>query len=284
MNSTLNALRAGLSRGWIEFTLSFRSAQELFGYLYMPLLFLGMAIAFNSTGMADDEGHPIGAVVLSGGAAFFLVMLGVTTVLQVLANEREDGTLLRAKAVPRGLLGYTVGKSVHVAAMSVTAMALMVVPGLLFVDGFGFERWTDALILLWVCVLGMLALAPIGAIIGSFITNPRMGVTLAVLPTILIVMASGLMFPFEFMPDWVQVVGQILPVYWLGLGIRAAMLPDSYAALELAGSWQLPQVAGVLAVWALVGLVAAQWVLRRMARRESGSRVQAAREEAMKRA
>ena len=62
------------------------------------------------------------------------------------------------------------------------------------------------------------------------------------------------------------------------------MLPEAHAALELAGSWQLPQVAGVLAVWALGGLVVAQWVLRRMARRESGSRVQAAREEAMKRA
>ena len=282
MNADLNAVRAGLSRGWIEFLLSFRSGQELFGYLYMPILFVGLAITFDTVGLG--EGEPIGAIVLSGGAAFFLVMLGVTTVFQILANEREDGTLLRAKAVPRGLLGYTVAKSVHVAAMSITAMALIVVPGLLFVEGFGFQDWIDLVTLLWVCVLGMLALAPIGAILGSFITNPRMGLTLAMLPTIAIIMVSGLVLPFEFMPGWVQTIGQVLPVYWLGLGVRSAMLPEAHAALELAGSWQLPQVAGVLAVWALVGFVVAQWVLRRMARRESGSRVQAAREEAMKRA
>ncbi|SIO85808.1 ABC transporter permease [Nocardiopsis sp. JB363] len=282
MNADLNAVRAGLSRGWIEFLLSFRSGQELFGYLYMPILFVGMAITFDTVGLGDGE--PIGAIVLSGGAAFFLVMLGITTVFQVLANEREDGTLLRAKAVPRGLLGYTVAKSVHVAAMSITAMTLIVVPGLLFVEGFGFQDWTDLVTLIWVCVLGMLALAPIGAILGSLITNPRMGVTLAMLPTIAIIMISGLLLSFEFLPGWVQTIGQVLPVYWLGLGVRSAMLPEAHAALELAGSWQLPQVAGVLAVWALVGLVVAQWVLRRMARRESGSRVQAAREKAMKRA
>lgn len=282
MNADLNAVRAGLSRGWIEFLLSFRNGQELFGYLYMPILFVGMAITFDTVGLGDGE--PVGAIVLSGGAAFFLVMLGVTTVCQVLANEREDGTLLRAKAVPRGLLGYTVAKSVHVATMSLTAMALIVVPGLLFVEDFGFQDWTDLVTLLWVCVLGMLALAPIGAILGSFITNPRVGLTLAMLPTIAIIMVSGLVLPFEFMPGWVQALGQTLPVYWLGLGVRSAMLPEAHAALELAGSWQLPQVAGVLAVWALGGLVVAQWVLRRMARRESGSRVQAAREEAMKRA
>ncbi|WP_431888856.1 ABC transporter permease [Nocardiopsis alba] len=284
MNPTLNAVRAGLSRGRIEYGLSFRNGQELFGYLYMPALFLGLALIFQTMGLGEGEVQMPGAFVLSGGLAFSLTILGIATVLQTLASEREDGTLLRAKAVPRGLLGYTVAKSTHIAAVAVTMALLTVVPGLLFVDDFGFERWTDVLVLIWVCVLGVLALAPIGAIIGALVGNARMGASLAMLPTVVVLMFSGLVMPLPLMPDWMLDIGRLLPVYWLGLGLRAALLPDSYAAFELAGSWDLPLVAGVLAGWAVVGLLLAQWVLRRMVRKQSGSRVQEAREKAMKRA
>jgi ABC-2 type transport system permease protein len=66
--------------------------------------------------------------------------------------------------------------------------------------------------------------------------------------------------------------------------MRAALLPAGLASVELDGSWRLPYVLLVLVVWSVIGLVAAPAVLRRMARRESGSRVAARRERAMLRA
>jgi ABC-2 type transport system permease protein len=51
--------------------------------------------------------------------------------------------------------------------------------------------------------------------------------------------------------------------------------------VEIDGSWRLPLVFLALALWAVLGLAAAPPVLRRMARRESGSRVAARRERAM---
>ena len=85
-------------------------------------------------------------------------------------------------------------------------------------------------------------------------------------------------------PGWLQVVGQAFPMYWLGLGMRAALLPSHLAAVEIGGSWRLPYVFLALALWSLLGLAAAPPVLRRMARRESGSRVAERRERAMLRA
>jgi ABC-2 type transport system permease protein len=81
--------------------------------------------------------------------------------------------------------------------------------------------------------------------------------------------------------NWLQAVGQVFPIYWLGLGMRAALLPPGLASVELYGSWRLPIAILVLALWSVLGLVAAPAVLRRMARRESGSRVAARRERAM---
>jgi ABC-2 type transport system permease protein len=70
-------------------------------------------------------------------------------------------------------------------------------------------------------------------------------------------------------------------MYWLGLGMRAALLPPGLAPVEIDGSWRLPLVFLALALWSVAGLAAAPAVLRRMARRESGSRVAARRERAM---
>ena len=83
------------------------------------------------------------------------------------------------------------------------------------------------------------------------------------------------------MPGWLEGIAQVFPVYWLGLGMRSALLPPSAASVEIAGSWRTPQTAAVLGAWVVAGLVIAPLVLTRMARRESGSRVAQRRERAL---
>jgi ABC-2 type transport system permease protein len=104
------------------------------------------------------------------------------------------------------------------------------------------------------------------------------------LPLMGLVAISGIFYPISGYPEWLQSIGHVFPVYWLGLGMRSALLPDSMAAVESGGSWQHLETFGVLGAWAVVGLVAAPIVLRRMARRESGSTVAARRERALQRA
>jgi ABC-2 type transport system permease protein len=64
------------------------------------------------------------------------------------------------------------------------------------------------------------------------------------------------------------------------VGLRAALLPSHLASVEIDGSWRLPYVFLVLALWSVLGLAAAPPLLRRMARRESGTRVAERRERA----
>ena len=92
---------------------------------------------------------------------------------------------------------------------------------------------------------------------------------------------SGIFFPIQQLWGWVQAVAQVFPMYWLGLGMRSAFLPDSAAALELGESWRTAQTVLVLGTWAVVGALVTPMVLRRMARRQTGSQVQAAREAAV---
>lgn len=281
MSPATNAVRLGVARGWIDFLRLSVTPGEIFGYLFYPLVFVGLAagttLEYNETGTDGS------AYLMTGGVAFLLANT-LLLVAQTIGTEREDGTLLRAKALPHGMLGYTVGKSLQLLLTSAVSLTLIHVAALVMVDGFVIQGWTGLLTLLCFCALAIMALAPYGAILGSLTTNPRMTVAVAMMSMLGLTVVSGLFYPLEILPAWAGVIGMVFPLYWAGVGLRAALLPEARLAFESTGAWELPQAAGVLMVWAVVGFLVAPWVLRRMARRESGSRVGEARERAMKRA
>ena len=94
---------------------------------------------------------------------------------------------------------------------------------------------------------------------------------------------SGIFYPLTAMPVWLQWVGQSSAIYWLGLGMRSGLLPDAAAASEVAGSWRTWETVGALSAWTMLGLAIAPLLLRRMARRESDSRVADRRDRALQR-
>jgi ABC-2 type transport system permease protein len=198
-----------------------------------------------------------------------------------LAMEREDGTLLRHKAIPHGLRGYFTGQLVLHGAGMVPQLLIILVPSLLLFDDVMSGGSSGWLTVLWLLPLGFLATMPIGMIIGALVPNTQKVGTWGMLPILVLTGISGIFFPIQELWGWVQVVAQAFPVYWLGLGMRSAFLPDSAAALEIAGSWRTGWTALVLAVWAAIGWILTPIVLRRMARRQSGSQVAAARDAAV---
>ena len=273
-------LRAGVARGGIELRHTFTTATDLWTYLFPSVLLLG-TIFFMRDAHVPGTTFSLGARTLPSSFGMSLAFSGLVTVAQLLLVDREDGTLLRAKATPRGMSGYLIGKIVLVGGMTLIGFVIQLVPGLFLVDGLhvGPGGW---LTLLWLVPLAFVATMPLGAVLGSLFENPR-NMGLIMLPIIGLVAISGIFYPITSMPGWLQGVAQVFPIYWLGLGMRSAFLPDSLAAVELGHSWRHLEMFGVLALWAVAGLLIAPAVLRRMARRESGSAVAARRERAMAR-
>ncbi|MEV0089193.1 ABC transporter permease [Saccharopolyspora sp. NPDC050642] len=272
------AARAGLQRGWIEFRQTLTTALDLWGYLF-PTVILLVVMSFQSG--STVAGFSLGAMTLPGALGMGIGFAGLINIAQLLTVEREDGTLLRAKATPDGMLGYLIGKITLVGCMSLVSLLVLLVPGLVMFDGLatGVDTW---LTLAWVLVLGLVATMPIGAIIGSLFSSPR-SLGMVMVPMMGLIAISGIFYPITEYPQWLQWIAQAFPMYWLGLGMRSALLPDAMAAAEIGESWRHLETVGVLGLWAVIGLVVAPVVLRRMARRESGSSVAARREKAIQR-
>jgi ABC-2 type transport system permease protein len=201
----------------------------------------------------------------------------------VLATEREDGTLLRLKSVPGGMTGYVSGQLTRNCLETAFSMTILLVPASFLVSGLTANGIGGVMEALGFILLGLFAVLPLGFIVGSVFKNPRSVGGWGMLAMGAIVWVSGIFSPLATAAGWMQVVGQLTPTYWLGLGLRSALLPESAAAVEIDGSWRTLATVGVLLLWAVAGFLLAPPLLRRMARRESGSSVAARREKALQR-
>lgn len=279
MSPAMTAVRAGLVRGRIEFRQVLTNAEDLVGILLPNAVFV-LVMFFMRGSEVPGTDFSLGSTMIPGVLGMSVVYTGMIGIAAQLTVEREDGTLLRCKAVPNGMLGFLVGKVCATSGTALLGLALILIPGLLLFDGLatgGFASW---LTLLWVLVIGLLATMPLGAVVGSLTTSSR-SLGLVMMPFMALVAISGVFYPITALPEWVQWIGQVFPVYWLGLGMRSALLPDALSSVEISGSWRHLETLGVLGIWAVIGFALAPAVLRRMARRESGSVVEARREKAM---
>lgn len=280
-NPTSVAVRAGLSRGWIEFKQSMTSSGDVISFLVMTGGLL-TAVVLNRQTQVSGTGFSLGTAMLVSVLALDVGWYGVLTMADRLVYEREDGTLLRAKAIPNGTLGYLVGKVVSISGQIVCALAVTLFAGAFLVSGLATARPGSWLTLIWVLALGLLSLLPLGAVLGALFPNTR-ATALIILLLAGLASISGIFAPITRLPEYLQWIGQVFPLYWLALGMRSALLPHSMAAAEIGHSWRQLETCGVLSAWAIAGLIAAPVLLRRMARRESGSSVAVRRERAMQR-
>lgn len=279
MNALLRNGRLGIERGWIEFKQFLRNPQEMVWMLIMTIIFVAVMWFQRNK---QIEGMSLALLTLPSLLGMLVAQAGFSGTAGVISYDREDGTLLRAKAIPQGIVGYIVARTVYLLNTTVINLIAVFVPALFFVQGLASIGFGGVLTIIWLFLLGLFATAPYGAIIGSLVKSSGSGFGLTFLPLIGLVGISGIFYPVTALAGWLQAIAQVFPVYWLGHGFRSVFLPGTGTA-ELQGSWQLGTAALVLSAWAIVGFMFAPRVLRRMARRESGSTMQAHKEQVMQR-
>ena len=132
MNRKLHAIRVGLgSAVWTEFKQSIRSPQDQVFYLFTALAVLVYLLSApqRPRSRAPTLAFPSLALPsILGGLIAFGVVIGPA---YALAMEREDGTLLRSKAVPHGMLGYC-----HRPARPTTRSALLPMLTVILIPSF----------------------------------------------------------------------------------------------------------------------------------------------------
>lgn len=272
------AVLAGLSRGLIETRQSFTETANVIGHMFPSLMYVVVLLVTRRFPVPGTD-FSAATVTLPGLLAMSIIFGWLSAPATIITANREDGTLLRAKAIPHGMLGYLVGKIVVFALTTLLNLMVVLVPGALLVSGLTLDARTW-LLLAVVFVVGMASTVPLGVALGSLMKS-SMQALLVPLACTLLVCASAVFYPITALPPWLQSLVRALPFYWVGFGARSAMLPANMAAPEISGSWRTIEMFAVLGLWAALGLLLAPIVLRRMARNQSGSALAKVRERIM---
>jgi ABC-2 type transport system permease protein len=245
-------LRLGLLRGGLELRQFSREKEAVVFTLLFPVILL---VLFGSVFNRDiAPGVSFTQYFVAGMLAAGLVGACFQNLAIQIPVERDNGALKRLAGTPMPPASYFLGKVLLVAAASTTSTILLLGIGMVF---FGVSLPASGLqwaVFGMVWVLGISACTLLGI---AFSSVPRSGRTApAVVSPIAIVFnfISGVFFVYTDLPSWMQQIAAVFPLKWMCQGMRYVFLPDSFAANEVAGSWELGKIALILAAWAVAGL------------------------------
>jgi ABC-2 type transport system permease protein len=236
----------------VELKEFFRQREGVTFTVLFPVLLLiglGSVLDLDIGSGVDFSQYFMAGVIVAGIVGASLQNLGI-----YIASERSDGTLKSLRGTPMPPSAYFVGKVVLVLAVAAVTTALLLLVGVVLyrIDLPSASGW---LTFAWVGLLGIGACTLLGIAVSSLAPNRRSASALISPVALLLEFVSGVFEPFGKLPHWMQVGASLFPVKWMAQGMRSVFLPQSLAADEPAGSWELGRVAAVLAVWCVLGLL-----------------------------
>ena len=178
--------------------------------------------------------------------AMALMQLGVFAAVP-LVQQREKGILRRIGATPLPRwklvasnimmqLVVAVVDTVLILGVGVLVFKIQIVGNLAAAAGFVF--------------LGAGAFLALGFMLASFLKTEEQATGVVQVVQMPLMFLSGIFFPFDFMPDFLRSVARLLPLTYLGDGLRQTMVSGTQVA-------PLAMDAAVLAGWLVVCLAIA---------------------------
>lgn len=256
-------VRLGLRRIGFELRQYFRAGDQVFfTFLFPTVMYLIFATVFTGDIGQGADTVSMATYYLPGLIAGGILLSGVQGLSIEIAVEKSDGTLKRLGSTPISPVTYFIGKLGEVFVTAVLQIGLLLVVAVVLYDvdlPSDAESWGR---FAWVFVFGLLTCALLGIALSAV---PRSGKTASavVIPVVLLLQfVSGVYIAFSTLPEWLQNVAAAFPLKWIAQGMRAAILPDSFASAEPAGEWQLGAIALALAIWLVVGLVLSRATFR----------------------
>ncbi|MFI6583583.1 ABC transporter permease [Embleya sp. NPDC050493] len=249
----MSLLAIAAERSRLELKLFARQREQMAVTFGMPVLLL-VLLGLIGGGTADGTNVPESRLHAAGMIAVGIVAAGFQGLALSVAAERQNGTLKRLRGTPMPPAAYLLGKIVQVFLVSLAQVAVLLAVGVSWLDLALPHDPFHWLTFGWVFLLGVAVATPLGLAAGALMKKGANG-ALIILPFTALQFVSGVFVGFNELPDGVQRFAALFPLKWLTQGMRSVFLPDTFQAVEPAGTWELGRVALVLAGWGVLGLV-----------------------------
>ncbi len=250
MNAVARASTWSLLARWTvsRIRLTRRTPRAAFFTFVFPLVFLILFEAANGNGTVVVNGNTVNysQYVTPAIGVFGVATACYTGVIFTVANAREQGVLKRVRSTP--LPGWIWIAAVLLAAvlMGVASVTLMFA---ISIPAFGVQiYWQTLPAAIFTIILGAISLAAVGLAVAGFVRRADAAPVVANLTLLPLSFISGVFYPIDKEPEWLQQIANIFPLSHLASAFTACFDPAT------TGSGFAPRDLAVLAVWAIIGL------------------------------
>jgi len=169
-------------------------------------------------------------VVPYGAFIVHFITFMLTTI--VLVRERTSGTLTRMLVSGyrqiEVICGYLLAYS---ALATIQSLIILLEMNWLFELGYTFERLASVYLLIWLLAVISMAL---GILVSNMARNEGQAVAMVPL-LILSIIISGILIPVDRLPDWIQPLSYLTPLFYTNEGVQellgGGVLGDAWAPL-----------------------------------------------------
>ena len=217
----------------------------------ISLLQSSQKISVQKESLQLDEEFKYIDFLLPGILGMTIMTSSIYGAIAVNTRYRKNGILRKVATTPMTKAEWVLSKVSYQIVVSFMSMAALVTVATL---AFGVSVHINVLVVLLV-VTGSMAFSGMGMIVARFVKDEEAAESAGGAINFPMMFLSGIFFPLEFMPEFLQVVAKAMPLYYLGEGLRDAMISgDMIAALA---SSAVVFVLGVVII--AVGAVVSSW-------------------------
>ncbi len=185
--------------------------------------------------------------LVPGIIAMSIMQMGIFSVTFAVVQFRQQGVLRRLRAAPISPGHFLAGQVITRLVVSLLQTAVLLTAGVFLL---GVDVRGDFLTLGLLAILGGGLFISIGYAVSGFARTEEVAAPVANLIALPMMFMSGVFFPRDSLPGFLEVITRYFPLTYLADGMRQVTTEGS-GLLDVSGD-----VAG-LAVWLLVGFLAA---------------------------
>ena len=202
-----------------------------------------MAITFIGAGVPGVSGTKIDTAYLM---TFLMVGALIWSYLSVLFDvlsetvswERWEGTIEYTFMSPSSRVTHLLGMGIYAVVYGIAQIAIMFgVVTLFFELDLSEANYVGALLVLATCSVSLVGFGIVAAVLP--LLSPEKGQQVSYIVSSLLLLVSGVYYPVDVLPGWMQAIATVSPVTYALDGSRAALLEGAGAAQLWEDIWPL---------------------------------------------
>jgi ABC-2 type transport system permease protein len=202
-----------------------------------------MAITFIGAGVESVSGKTVDTAYLM---TFLMVGALIWSYLSVLFDvlsetvswERWEGTIEYTFMSPSSRVTHLLGMGIYAVVYGIAQIAIMFgVVTLFFELDLSDANYWGALLVLAVCSVSLVGFGIVAAVLP--LLSPEKGQQVSYIVSSLLLLVSGVYYPVNVLPGWMQAIATVSPVTYALEGSRAALLEGAGVAQLWEDIWPL---------------------------------------------